>query len=180
VGKSIVIPILGFWRWRWELTIGLSLTAAEALSFAIAQPVAPFVIPSMVVVLLLDRPSRSNIRRRVQAVLVEHRIRRAMRLLGAGALSGRSPRVLWATLTDHGERVWLWCPLGTDVRALAAHAAVFTTAGWADEVWVDQYRRHPQIAALDLVRRGRPYRIRSSRFRGRSPAVGDAAGRHRR
>jgi hypothetical protein len=152
IGPGSRLPAL--WRWRWEIgtlaaVLGIQAGAMLLLTWAWAPAAAPLILA----VMLADPHTRRGIRRRVRAVLIQHRLRAALVATGIRSPAGRRPGILWTRPIEGGERVWVWLPLGVGARALEEITEVMATACWAPVVTVRASRHHPQLTAIDLCRR---------------------------
>jgi hypothetical protein len=111
------------------------------------------VVPTVVSVVLLDRPMRDAVVHRFWAIAVQHRIRVGCSEAALHGRDGTLPAVVWTRAVPYGERLWLWSPPAVTAGDFVAERERLAAACWASSVHVSRHRRWAQIVVLDVVRR---------------------------
>ncbi len=150
------LPLTVLWRWRYELLVIPSLgyfTGRVIASVGVLIPAAAFVVLAGIV--LGVAPLRRFAIARAWCIITPHRIRTACAEARIHTRKGRLPAILYTRARPYGERVYLWCPAGIIAPDFADAEKVLRAACLADNVWVEEHPRWPQIVMLSVVRGGR-------------------------
>jgi hypothetical protein len=147
------LPSTALWWWRWELlatvlVAGLLLGPAKGLE----NPLLPALVVTSAGGLLAVTASRDWARRRVWAVITQHRLRVGCAESGLLSPSGRVPTVLWTSVTRYGERVWISCPAGVTIDDFRRAADRLAVTCWAGTVTVRRVPGRRSTVVVDVIR----------------------------
>lgn len=137
-------PLVVAWRWRYELGAGAGLVALAArigvlwtVLFGLACAGSAVLAP---------------VRRRLWAVVTQHRVRTGCANAWLHSRTGRLPMLVWTRPVAGGEEVLLWLRPGMSADDLTDAAPTLAASCWAREVVVepDPARRH--LVRLTVLR----------------------------
>lgn len=135
-------PLLVVWRWRYELGL-LGLIALVVWGLVEWTAVVAVGIVVLLAVVAIVPRLRELLVIGGRGVVVQHRLRSALRAVRVFTPTGRLPALLWTRSRRAAVRVLVWLPAGLAVEDLQTQADVLAAACFADhaEVIVRE-RRH--------------------------------------
>jgi hypothetical protein len=147
------LPSTALWWWRWEILF-VALLAGLLLGPAhgVENPLLLALVVTSAGGLLAVTASRDWVRRRVWAVITQHRLRVGCAEAGILSPSGRVPTVLWTSVTRYGERVWLNCPSGVTIDDFTRSTDRLAVTCWAGTVTVRRVPGRRSTVVLDVIR----------------------------
>ena len=147
------LPSTAVWWWRWEiLAVALVIGLLVGPAPAIENPLLLALVVTSAGGLLAVTAGRDWVRRRVWAVITQHRLRVGCAESGLLSASGRVPTVLWTSVTRYGERVWLNCPAGITIDDFARATDRLAVTCWAGTVTVRRVPGRSSTVVVDVIR----------------------------
>jgi hypothetical protein len=153
---SVAAPnlIVAAWRWRYEIALMSGLAAG--LTAAISSFGAELTVIAVIVValaILCWPPARRFATDRAWCIITPHRVRVGCVEGLIYSSRGKIPIILWTSHQAFGERVSLYCRVGTTADDFVSARTVLATACWAQDVAIFVDPRYTHLVILDVIRR---------------------------
>jgi hypothetical protein len=140
------------WRWRTEIMLIVALVGLEYLLTKVMTLITGILVTAAAIGILFAIPvTRGWILRRAWCLFTRHQLYGVFRETRTTTRMGRLPLIMRVSLTDHGERVVVWCRAGISVERLQEIESEIRDACMADEV--DFQPAHAPFAQMEIVRR---------------------------
>lgn len=152
--RSVARPniIVLLWRWRWELALFLGLSATLTVLITQLGWIWSVAAIGMTALTLCWPDARYWLFAHIRCIITAHRVRTGCAHGWIQSRSGKLPIILLTSPRPYGERVHIWCRVGSCLEDFEAASDLLRAACWAGDVYITSSTRYSHIVVLDVIR----------------------------
>jgi hypothetical protein len=141
------------WWWRYEIGIALGLAVGMYL-LASRVSIGPAVLGVAITALVFGSwpATQQAVIASAWRIITPHRLRAGCVQARIHSRNGRLPTILRTTQQPFGERLLVWCPVGTSAADFRSARRILTAACWAADIQVTTDQHHANLVTIDVIR----------------------------